>query len=199
MQQAHVHRSLVAKTFAHPHRNVRALGIEHGMKVADFGAGSGAYTLGIAEALSGSGTVYAIDIQKDLLRRIKTEARRRHMHNIEVIWSDLEKSGGSKIRSGTVDVVLISNLLFQLDDKKAPLVEARRILKPRGRLVIIDWDESSKGIGPHRDHRFGKHAAIALARGIGFEPHEEFSVGAHHYGLIFACSPIKDRRKDVVQ
>ena len=172
-------------TFAHPARNVGAFGIQPSMRVADFGAGSGAYVLAIAEALSGSGTVYAVDVQKDLLRRIKNEATQRGYTNIDVIWADLETPNASKLASGKLDIVLISNLLFQLDDKKPPFTEARRILKPAGRLIVIDWSESFGGLGPIKDEVVTKEQAVTLARASGFELVKEFSTGAHHYGLIF--------------
>lgn len=180
-----------ADHFAHPRRNVAALGIQPGMKVADFGAGSGAYVFAIAEAILGSGTVYAIDIQKDLLRRIKNESEQRGHHSVEIIWADLETPGASKIADQTLDLVLISNLLFQLDDKRPPLREAMRILKKSGRLVIIDWSDPALShrdkkirVGPHRDQVFAEEKAIEIAEKAGFEFVREFSAGAHHYGLI---------------
>ena len=195
MQHAHTRTPTVPDGFAHPHRNVAVLGVEPGMKVADFGAGSGAYVLAIAEALGGSGTVYAIDIQKDLLRRIKSEATRRDFHSVEVIWSDLEIPGSSKIADGILDLVLISNLLFQLGDTHAPLCEAKRILKPNGRLAIIDWSESFGGLGPRRDDVLKKEQAVALAEGAGFDVVREFAAGAHHYGLLFGAHKAKSARK----
>lgn len=192
MTAAYSRPGLSGAGFAHPHRNVAAFGIEPGMKIADFGAGSGAYVLAIAEALLGSGTIFAIDIQKDLLRRIKNEATRRGFHNVEVIWGDLEVPGASKIANGALDLVLISNLLFQLRVKHAPLAEAKRILKQSGRLVLIDWDAavSSKQrgetrVGPPKEDAVAKEKAVALAEGAGFELLHEFSAGAHHYGYIF--------------
>lgn len=171
--------------FAHPHRNVAALGIQPGMKVADFGAGSGAYVHAIAEALSGSGTVYAIDVQKDLLRRIKNDSTKRGHHNVEVVWADLEKSGSSKIREHVLDIVLISNLLFQLENQKVVFAEAHRILKKGGRLVVIDWSDSFGGVGPIKSHVVKKDEVLSLAKQAGFELAREFAAGAHHYGLVF--------------
>lgn len=170
--------------FAHPPRNVAALGIEPGMKVADFGSGSGAYVNLIAEALLGSGTVYAIDIQKDLLRRIKNEAERKGHANVELLWGDLEERGGSKLGS-VLDLVLISNLLFQVRDKQAVVDEAVRVLKPGGRLAIIDWSESYGGLGPTPEMIVRKEDAYEYARKGGLAFIREFSAGAHHYGLIF--------------
>ncbi|TSC86481.1 MAG: SAM-dependent methyltransferase [Parcubacteria group bacterium Gr01-1014_8] len=173
------------ESFAHPHRNVAVLGVQPGMKVADFGAGSGAYVHAITDALSGTGTVYAIDVQKDLLRRIKNDATKRGFHNVEVVWADLEKLGASKIKEQVLDLVLISNVLFQLHDKHVIFEEAKRILKKGGRLAVIDWSDSYGGIGPTKSDVMKKEDAIKLARRSGFELPREFQAGAHHYGLIF--------------
>jgi len=169
--------------FAHPPSNVDALGLKPHMLVADFGAGSGHYTLEMAQQLV-KGRVYAIDIQQDLLRRVHREAHQRGLKNVEIIWSDLEKAGGSKIADRHVDLVLVSNLLFQLEDKRAPLHEARRILRPAGMLAIIDWRDSYGGLGPIKKHVVKPAAAAELAAACGFALVEEFDAGAHHYGMI---------------
>lgn len=172
--------------FAHPARNIAALGIHPGMKVADFGSGSGAYTLAIAEALCNSGHVYAIDVQRDLLRKTKNEAHKRGFKNVDVLWSDLEYAGATKIVDGMLDVVLVSNLLFQINEKNAVIGEARRVLKPAGRLVIIDWSDSFGGIGPQEVDVVTKETAESLATSNDFELVREFPAGSHHYGLIFS-------------
>ena len=174
--------------FAHPENNVGAFGIAPGMTVADFGAGSGHYTLAIAKKLEHKGHVYAIDVQKDLLGRIRTEAHKHGFKNVETIWGDLEYMGGSKIADKHADVVLISNLLFQLEVKEPPLAEAKRILKRDGRLIIIDWSESFGGLGPIKKHVIKKERAIELAEAEGLRLMDEFPAGEHHYGLIFAVT-----------
>lgn len=171
--------------FAHPPRNVAALGVQSGMQIADFGSGSGAYVLAIAKELQGSGHIYAIDIQKDLLRRTKNEANKIGYKNVEVLWGDLEAEKGSKIADGTLDLVLISNLLFQIDDKRAVVAEAKRILRPSGRLAVIDWTESFGGLGPHKDDVVTKEQVLTLARAVELTFVKEFPAGAHHYGLVF--------------
>ena len=189
LAQEHVDSAaLTAGRFAHPGRNIAALGIEPGMNIADFGAGSGAYTLEIAQVLGHAqlaGHVYAVDVQKDLLRRIKTLAQAQKLDTIDVLHGDLEKPGGSKIAEHAVDLVLISNLLFQLEDKKAPVREAARILKEGGRLAIIDWEDSFGGLGPIQAHVFKRESALALSSECGFILEREFPAGAHHYGFIF--------------
>ena len=75
---AYSRRACCRQGFAHPRSNIEALGIESGMLITrSFGAGSGAYALHIGEILKKAGRVYVIDVQKDLLRRIHTEACKR--------------------------------------------------------------------------------------------------------------------------
>src|SRR5690606_13333033 len=119
-----------------------------GMRVADFGAGSGQYSFALAEAVTGAGKVYSVDVQKNLLAKIKNESIKRHLLSIEPVWGDIDKQGGSTLRDNSCDVVVMANILFQLEQKETALKEAYRVLKPRGRLLIVDWSESFGGIGP---------------------------------------------------
>jgi ubiquinone/menaquinone biosynthesis C-methylase UbiE len=139
----------------------------------------------MAKRMENAGHVYAIDVQQDLLRRTKNDAHKHGYKNVEIIWSDLEKPGGSTLADRYLDLVLISNLLFQVEEKLTVLKEAWRILKPRGRLAVIDWSESFGGMGPIKKEVVKKEKALALTKSAGFELLKEFKAGAHHYGLIF--------------
>lgn len=184
MQQTAHHAPVKEARFARPKRNVAALPLQHGMRVADFGSGSGAYVLAMAERLQGSGTVYAVDIQRDLLRRTHNDAARRGLKNVEVIWVDLEVPRASKLADASIDLVVISNLLFQVQGKAMILREARRIVKPGGYVVVIDWADSFKGMGPIKEDVITKDSALVSAKKEGLELQREFDAGAHHYGLI---------------
>ena len=170
--------------FAHPSRNALHFNITPGMSVADLGAGSGHYVWPMAEAIGPTGHLFAIDVQQDLLKRIHNEARKRGLLNVKIVWADLEKPKGSKLADRSLDLVLISNLLFQLEDKHAALIEARRILKRSGRLVVIDWIDSFNGMGPHKKDVVTKDAGLALIRNARFEFDHEMPAGAHHWGVI---------------
>ena len=175
--------------FANPAKNVAQMGIATGMKVADFGAGSGAYTLALASLVGGSGHVYAIEVQQDLLKRIKNEVDKQGFKNVDVIWGDFERPNGSKLADSCVDMVLLSNTLFQLDDKRGAILEANRTLRPGGQLVIVDWSESFGGMGPQKTDVITKEKAQELCDAVGLSFIREFEAGAHHYGLIYRKSP----------
>ena len=159
--------------------------LEHGMKIADLGSGSGFYSLEAARVVGDGGKVYAIDVQKDLLAKLKNAANASHLPNVEVIPGDLEKVGGARLADGSVDVAIAANILFQIAEKEAFLREAKRIIKTGGKLAVVDWSDSFGGIGPMADHVIKEDEARELAVKEGFTFERDFKAGAHHYGLIF--------------
>jgi ubiquinone/menaquinone biosynthesis C-methylase UbiE len=171
--------------FADPKRNIEQLNLTPGMRVADLGVGSGHYTFEAAKAVGASGRVYSVDIQQQLLDRIKNRARQEHLSNIDIIWGDLEKIGGTRIQESTIDVVVASNILFQLAHKDVFLEETKRILKPGGKVFIADWTDSHSGMGPAPEDVVTESAAKALLEKQGFVYERGISAGDHHYGLIY--------------
>jgi ubiquinone/menaquinone biosynthesis C-methylase UbiE len=171
--------------FSDPKNNIERLGLSDGMIVADLGSGSGFYAIEAGRAVAPTGRVYAVDVQKDLLERLQKDARKVGVRNIEIMTGDLEKLGGSRMRDMFCDVVIASNVLFMLEDKKTFLNEVKRILKSKGRFLIIDWSASFSGMGPHHDHVLYKDDAMKLALASGFVFDREIDAGAHHYGIIF--------------
>ena len=158
------------------------------MIVADLGAGSGFYTIPSGRAVGSNGKVYAVEVQKDLLSRIKDEAIKAHVSNVEVIWGNIEKIGGTKLRQGSVDAVIASNILFQLENKGTFVQEVKRILKPAGKVLVIDWSDSFGGMGPDPLSIMSSQSAQVLFEKEGFMLEEKINAGEHHYGMIFRKS-----------
>lgn len=172
--------------FSDPAKNIEQFSLGKGSYVADFGTGSGFYAFAAAEVVGNTGKVYAIDVQRDLLNKIKNEAENRHLKNIEVIWADLEHLGGTKLRDNSMDAIIVANLFFQLENKDNACVEIKRILKNNGRVLFVDWSSSFNNMGPHKDQIFSKDAAEKLFEKHGFVIDREIvSAGDQHYGIIF--------------
>lgn len=171
--------------FSDPQKNIEQLRIEPGTTVADIGSGAGFYTMAAAQATGEKGKVYAIDVLKELLEKLKNEARRSHLLNIETIWGNAEKLGGTRLADLSVDVALVCNTLFQLEHKTDFPFEIKRILKVGGRVLIVDWKESFGGMGPQPQHVFTSDMTRKLFEPAGFTFDREISAGAHHYGLVF--------------
>ena len=171
--------------FSNPAQNVRRIGLKEGMKVADFGSGSGRYTLEIADVVGETGKVYAVDVQRDLLTKVQNDATQKKFENVEIVWADMEQSGSVAIKDTYLDAVVLSNTLFQFDDKITPVKEAWRVLKPGGLLAVIDWSDSFNGMGPPQHAVVTQPESMLLCTDNGFAFKNEFSAGDHHYGLVF--------------
>lgn len=171
--------------FSDPRHNINQLHLADGQIVVDLGTGSGHHAIWAAKAIAPKGRVIAIDVQRELLGRLQKEAQKNHVHNIEVISGDLETIGGTKLRDSFCDLAIASNVLFMISDKKTFLAEAKRIIKSRGRLLVIDWSGSFSSMGPHSSNVLYKDDCVKLVTAAGFELEEEIHTGAHHYGIIF--------------
>jgi ubiquinone/menaquinone biosynthesis C-methylase UbiE len=167
--------------FSDPATNLAKLGLTDGMKVGDIGAGSGFYSIEAARRVGSSGRVFAIDIQKDLLERMRNAALGQRLNNIEVVWANAEKIGGTKLRESSLDRVIASNILFQLEKPEDFALEMKRILKPGGKILIVDWSEVS-ALGPK--NLFPQMKAETLFAKNGFVLEQSFNAGDHHYGLV---------------
>jgi ubiquinone/menaquinone biosynthesis C-methylase UbiE len=170
--------------FANPKRNIEQFMLEPGMEVADFGAGSGHLAVEAAEVVGREGTVYVIDIQRDLLTKATHIAKEHHLESLVFIHADLETPKGSTLPDGSVDAVIISNILFQVTAKEVVMQEAFRILRENGRVLVVDWSDSFGNIGPHPDQVFLEADARALAERVGFTYLADIDTGAYHYGII---------------
>lgn len=171
--------------FTSPEQNILRLSLTEGMRVADFGAGTGFYSKACSPKVGYTGKVFAIEVQKDLLKKLESELKTWGITNVECIWGDIERKGGTKIADHSMDRVIVSNVLFQAEDKIGLIDEVKRVLKPSGQILFIDWSESFGGMGPTPNHVVTENTALELFEKRGFKKVENISVGAHHYGIIF--------------
>ena len=168
--------------FSDPASNLAKIGLKEGMRVVDLGAGSGFYTFESAKRVGGSGRVYAVDVQKDLLERLHSVGANQGLRNIEIIWGNAEKIGGTKLREAIADRVIASNVLFQIEKPDDFALEIKRLLKPGGKVLVVDWSEVSP-LSPKS--LFSSTKAQTLFEKSGFKLDQSFNAGDHHYGLIF--------------
>ncbi|MDE2031284.1 MAG: class I SAM-dependent methyltransferase [Patescibacteria group bacterium] len=171
--------------FSNPKLNVAQLGLKEGMNVADFGAGTGLYSKEAALKVGSTGKVYAIEIQKDMVRKLENDLKEWGVSNVNCIWGDIEKVGGTKISDSTMDAVILSNVLFQSSDKLGLIDETKRLLKHNGKVLLIDWSDSFNGMGPAPHHVVTEKTALDFFTKRGFKILEKISPSSHHYGIIF--------------
>lgn len=171
--------------FVIPENVVTHFHLREGDRIGDFGAGSGHFTRPLSKAVGSEGRVFAIDIQKQLVENIATMARSEHLKNVEVLWGDIEAEGGIKLTDGTLDAGVLSNTLFQIEDKQTSLNEMARVLRKGGKFFVIDWSESFGNMGPVSDSIVSEEDAKKILTECGFSFERAFEAGEHHYGLAF--------------
>lgn len=171
--------------FSQPEKNIEQFAVDPGMKVVDLGSGAGFYTLVLSEFVGKTGKVFAVDVQQDLLLKLKNEAFKKGLENIEIVWGDIDEENSTRLSDSSVDRVLIANTLFQVDDKDNVAKEAYRILKPKCTVMIIDWTDSFGGLGPHTSRIVKPEQAKVIFEKAGFSFLRDIRAGDHHYGMIF--------------
>lgn len=149
------------------------LEVKDSMSAAEFGCGAAEFSIQLAKKLD-KGRVYALDIQEEKLSALKAKIAHQHVKNILTIKCDLEAEKGSGLQAGRLDVVLITNVLFQAENKDKILQEAVRIVKSGGQILVVDWFEKVK-----------PEEVKAIAHQLSLSLSKEFAAADHHYGLVF--------------
>ncbi len=113
-------------------------------QVADLGCGIGFLTLPIAERLE-RGVVWAVDQSEELVGETLRRAEARGLFNVRGQVADAARTG---LAAASIDAVVISQVLHDLPDPEAALLEVRRILKPSGLLYLLEWQAQASEFGP---------------------------------------------------
>ncbi len=171
--------------FLNPDEVLKQLKLKESMTAADFGCGSGGWVLPLAKKLE-EGRVYAIDILEEPLSALRAKLNPptggEKIFNVQTIKSDIEDINGSTLPDSSCDLVLMTNLLFQCDEKKKVLQEGKRVLKPGGKLLVVDWKKDLP-LGP-KEGRATAEEVKKIAKELDLKLEKEFEAGAYHYGLI---------------
>ena len=120
------------------------IGIKQGMKVLDFGAREGYYTIPAAEIVELDGKVIAVDKNKKALKDLKDKVSRYDLKNIEIVNNKGKLE--LKIANNSIDFILLFDVFHELKNKDNLLKELHRILKSKGIISIYDPHMRNKNI-----------------------------------------------------
>ena len=171
--------------FSNPQKNLLQTGISKGTVVADLGCGVGYYSILAGYMVGTEGVVYSVDINPDFISKVAKEAKDEGLKNVRPIVGNIEKKGGTSLADESVDLVIMANVAFALENNKEAVIEAKRIVKKKGRILFIEWSDSFGGIGPHKEHVFKESEALEIFLLQGFEMAQKIEAGEHHYGIIW--------------
>lgn len=168
-----------------PDEIMDALNIADGAVVADVGAGAGWFTVRLARRVGPNGRVYAEDIQRPMLEAISYRVSREGLTNVRTVLGTPEDP---KLPDG-LDAVLIVDVYAEVANPVSLLSDIAQVLKPHGRLGIVDFTKAGHGPGPPMDQRVDADAVVRDARAAGLElvSHETFL--PYQFLLVFRLGP----------
>lgn len=166
-----------------PDRVLAHLGLDRGQVVADVGCGPGWFTLPVAERVAPDGLVYAIDVEEKMLERLMERANECAVTNIRPVLAEEEDE--FPVPSSSCDAALVASVYHEVDPTFSFVNEVRRILRPGGLCLVVEWRPEATPVGPPQHERLTPEDVTREWVGAGFEPGGHVEVGPYHYGLKF--------------
>jgi len=115
---------------------LKALALKPGQTVCDLGCGNGFYTLELARQVGPEGTVYAVDIQPEMLRLLVARARQAKLFNIQPVLGTVIDP---RLPDGKVDLVFCVDVYHEFSHPEQMLARIRKSLRPSGQIVLAEF------------------------------------------------------------
>lgn len=151
-----------------PEKALAALKLKPGMFVGDVGAGTGFYSLRMAQLVGPNGKIFANDIQTPMLDRLRKNAASHNINNIETV---LGTESNPNLPVDTLDLVVMVDVYHELSRPQRMLDHIRDSLKPDGRLVLLEFrkEDSTVPIRPEHKMSVDEVKAEVMPEGYQFE------------------------------
>lgn len=162
---------------------IESLKVQDGIVFVDAGCGDGFISIEASKTIK-NGRIYSVDIYEKSIKILKKAIKRENIKNITAIIGDITRK--LPIQESTVDIYFMANVLHGLVANKrveAAMNEIKRLLKPDGRLAIVEF-RKGKGPGPHPSLRLDSHEISDIIRAYGFCTIKVEDVGPYHYILV---------------
>ncbi|MEL7660809.1 class I SAM-dependent methyltransferase [Acetobacterium wieringae] len=163
-----------------PVETLEKLGLQAADVFADIGCGIGYFTIPAAKMI-GDNSAYALDTSPEMLAEVVQRSEAAGLNNIKTVKTE---ELDLLIPDEAVSFALLVNVIHEIVDKNQFLEETSRILKPGGKLAIVDWEKAQTEMGPPIDHRIAKDDVIAMLEEIGFYCQKTQSFTENFYGLV---------------
>jgi ubiquinone/menaquinone biosynthesis C-methylase UbiE len=164
-----------------PEEILSSIGLVPGMVFVDVGCGDGYFALPAARRVGQKGRVYAHDIDAAAVERLRQRAEQEGLDNLVTEVKEAEETVACK---GCADVVFFGINLHDFHDPARVLSNAKKMLRPTGRLVDLDWKDQPMPFGPSPEKRFSIEKALTLIRSAGLRAVSVQDSGPYHYLII---------------
>lgn len=169
------------RSWFNPEKILTDAGLRSGMVFIDIGCGDGFFTMLASQVVGEKGKVYAVDIDDDAIERLKRRVVEKGLINVKAVAAEAEET---VFCEACADIVFYSIVLHDFRDSAKVLRNAKRMVKPSGKLVDLDWKKKRMAFGPPEQIRFNEEKASTLIKSAGFEIESTKDVGPHHYVIV---------------
>jgi predicted methyltransferase len=166
-----------------PTKLLKALELKAGQVVCDFGCGNGFYTLQLAKIVGPRGTVYATDIQPEMLDLLAERAAPRGLENVKPVLATEDDAG---LPPATFDLVLMVDVYHELSDPVPVLAAVRASLKPRGRVAVVEFREEDPAVPILPLHKMSQAQVMREIPSNGFKLVGQYDGLPWQHVLFFA-------------
>ncbi len=168
--------------YQRPDEVMKALALRPGEVVADIGSGSGYFTLRLARAVGDTGRVYAVDVSPDMIRHLNRRLRDAAVRNVVPVLSEPDDP---LLPDASVDRFVIVDTWHHIEDRPAYLALLKRMLKPGGQVVHIDFQKRDLPVGPPPAMKISREELVGQMEAAGFRLSAEHTFLPYQYFLVF--------------
>jgi len=166
-----------------PEEILNALNIKKGQTVADIGAGSGYLTVKLSDRVDATGTIYAADIQQEMLDYISKRLAEKGIKNVTLVLSTMEDP---KLPPNSLDLAILLSTYHEIAQPIDFMKKIKLALKPKGRLAILEFSDESP-IGPPIQVRLPEDLVIDELKQAGFTLSQRHTfILPYQYFLVFS-------------
>jgi len=130
-----------------PNEIIKALDIHSGQTIADIGSGGGFFTFLFSHQVGPKGTIYAVDTNQDFLEFINIQAKKQGITNITTL---LATEHSIMLPEHSLDLLFVRSVYHHLQNRTTYFSEAKKLLRPQGRIAIIEYSQQGSKFSFHR-------------------------------------------------
>jgi ubiquinone/menaquinone biosynthesis C-methylase UbiE len=165
-----------------PEEVIAALGIREGETLADIGAGSGYFSFRFARKVGGSGRVYAVDVSADMVLYMNRRIRDLGLKNVVTV---LSAPDDPLLIDASINRFFICNTWHHIQNNNRYLALMKKMLKPGGQIVIVDYQKKELPVGPPPEMKLAREDVMRQMESGGFKLAQEYTFLPYQYFLVF--------------